>query len=242
MTISYSLTAFLGSIIIVILLIINFLIKQPGKSVQKSIFFILLIVVSLALMIDFGFSLFNPPNIRNTFWPFVTALLLFVYLFVIKNENQIDDLTGLNNRHSFFEFTGKLSHNKESRIIALIDVNNFKMINKVYGNREGDNALYTLSKIIKKYIRKTDFAARYGGDEFVVAARVENGIEKLIEGIKTELNTHNEKTEKPYNIHINYVHDIFDADGSRSVDDLLLFFEQQIKNQLDENRRAGDVA
>jgi len=240
MNLPYALTVYSGSILVVILVIENLKKKFPGNSLQKKIFNVFLILIFIAMFVDFIYSVVVSHGVRNSIWPFISAMLLFVSLFIIQNENYIDNLTGLNNRYSFFEFTGKLSHSKDTWTIVMIDVNNFKLLNKIYGNREGDNTLFTLSRIIKNHIGRNDFAARYGGDEFVVATKVENGIEILLEKIKIDLDTFNESSGKPYDIHIDYVFDILNTSETRSIDNFLLFMEQQIKNQLDENRRAGD--
>lgn len=50
----------------------------------------------------------------------------------------------------------------------MVDVDNLKTINDIYGHRAGDKALREIGKRIKECIRQIDTAARYGGDEFAV--------------------------------------------------------------------------
>ena len=50
----------------------------------------------------------------------------------------------------------------------MVDVDNLKKINDVYGHRAGDKAIREISRRIKECIRQIDTAARYGGDEFAV--------------------------------------------------------------------------
>ena len=52
--------------------------------------------------------------------------------------------------------------------MLIIDIDNFKKINDTYGHKQGDEVLQKLGEIIKKTIRKTDLAFRYGGEEFIV--------------------------------------------------------------------------
>jgi len=180
---------------------------------------------------------------NDLLWTVIAAMLLFAYLFIIINDSKIDSLTGLNNRFSFFEFTDRISRNKtgESWLIVMLDVNNFKTINNIYGHQEGDYVLRNLSQIIMKHVRKSDFAARYGGDEFVIATRAENGIHEIISGILDELDNFNEKSGKPYNIEIRYGADTYTSDGSKLFDDFLNNIDQLMKRQLDEARRVGDL-
>ena len=82
-----------------------------------------------------------------------------------------DDLTGAFNRRHFFE----LANNEIMRVqrhggtcaIAIMDFDNFKMVNDTYGHLAGDEALRRVSRICRENIRENDVFARYGGDEFV---------------------------------------------------------------------------
>jgi len=176
-------------------------------------------------------------------WPLMAALLLYTYLFIIIKENRIDNLTGLGNRYSFFEYFNRISRNKagETWAIAMLDISNFKSINDIYGHLEGDNALLIVSNIIRMCTRKTDFTARYGGDEFILVTREENNINSLIENIKNELSKFNENSGKLYNLEISSEFDTFTADGSRAIDDFFNHTDMLMHKNTIENRRAGDT-
>jgi diguanylate cyclase (GGDEF)-like protein len=90
----------------------------------------------------------------------------------IKQQANTDSLTGLFNRRSFEnvldrEFHRADRHGREFSL-ALVDVNDFKKFNDTYGHQAGDHALTALGEAIRKAVRSTDFAARYGGDEIVI--------------------------------------------------------------------------
>src|SRR3546814_14688117 len=55
-----------------------------------------------------------------------------------------------------------------SELPLFIDAGNFKAVNEKFGQVAGDAVLVALSACIKETLRKDDFAARIGGDEFVV--------------------------------------------------------------------------
>lgn len=85
-----------------------------------------------------------------------------------------DALTGLPNRLYFLRQGKKILQQAEDReeVVALIylDLDDFKLINDVYGHQAGDFVLENLAKRLKKTLRRGDLVARLGGDEFVLMA------------------------------------------------------------------------
>ncbi len=51
---------------------------------------------------------------------------------------------------------------------AMLDIDNFKLVNDQYGHPVGDRVIKGLARLLKKRLRKTDVAARYGGEEFAI--------------------------------------------------------------------------
>lgn len=82
-----------------------------------------------------------------------------------------DPLTGLPNRRAMEqELNRTLANASRTRLqahLAFIDMDDFKIINDVYGHDFGDRFLLQISANLRKGLRKGDFVARYGGDEFV---------------------------------------------------------------------------
>jgi diguanylate cyclase (GGDEF)-like protein len=83
-----------------------------------------------------------------------------------------DEKTGLYN-NKFFETIldmeiEKASRGKQKLSLFIIDIDFFKKINDKYGHLKADELLARLAKIVQKQIRKSDIAARFGGEEFFV--------------------------------------------------------------------------
>ncbi len=91
---------------------------------------------------------------------------------LISIQAYTDSLTGLPNRRSF-EWEAEKIIDRAHRYnrtftVAMLDLNGFKRINDSYGHAKGDDALRIITHCMKNSIRKTDFLARYGGDEFII--------------------------------------------------------------------------
>jgi diguanylate cyclase (GGDEF)-like protein len=248
MNLSYALNIFTGPALIIIIIFAECSVKFSSNYKLRKLFCIILTFVFLLLVADFEYLFFSFNKSAGNFtgyriiWPVIAALLLFIYLFVILKENKTDYLTGLDNRYSFFEFVHKFSRNKKNKslIIAMIDILNFKSINETYGNLEGDNALRNMSQILKFCCKKTDFAARYGGDEFVLAVKTETDINELLDKINESLNLYNKNNRKPYDIKIIYGFDEYFSDDTRRIDDFLNHINSLMRMNTEEKRRAGD--
>jgi two-component system cell cycle response regulator len=108
-----------------------------------------------------------------------------------------DSLTSLYNRRHFHD----LLHCEMERArrythplsLLMLDVDNFKMFNDTYGHQEGDEVLSRLARVIKKNIRASDAACRFGGEAFVVILPETDGMggasiaERIRERFKREV-------------------------------------------------------
>lgn len=83
-----------------------------------------------------------------------------------------DGLTGLGNHRAFQERLAEASSAGSDGCpvfsLALLDVDGFKELNDRLGHPTGDSVLARIAEIVRANVRRTDFAARYGGDEFCV--------------------------------------------------------------------------
>ncbi|MCL2244605.1 MAG: GGDEF domain-containing protein [Treponema sp.] len=175
-------------------------------------------------------------------WPFLAAFLLYTYFIIVQKETRIDNLTGFENRYSFNEFVNGLSRRKasESWLILIIDMDRTRDINNNYGHLEGDNAIRSLAAVIKNCVRKTDFVARYGGDEFALVTKSETSADVIIKDIKEELSRYNEKSRKPYKIGIICGSDIYKTGTNRQVEEFINHIDSMMHDQKQEHRRTSD--
>jgi diguanylate cyclase (GGDEF)-like protein len=90
----------------------------------------------------------------------------------IKRLSEEDYLTKLHNRRKIHEILeSEISRSKRYNstfAIVLLDIDNFKNTNDKFGHNAGDQVLVQISSIIRKTIRESDIASRWGGEEFLV--------------------------------------------------------------------------
>ena len=93
-----------------------------------------------------------------------------------------DILTGLYNRTFFQEELRRLDTQRSLPLgILMGDVNGLKLVNDVFGHKEGDRLLMEAGRLLKISCRKEDIIARWGGDEFVIL--FPNVTEEIIKSI-----------------------------------------------------------
>jgi len=144
-----------------------------------------------------------------------TCLSVLIFYFSLQNkEVNTDYLTGVHNRRYLDYFIGqKLINCKNKRYaVILIDINNFKIINDLYGHDIGDDALKAASSILRKSTKGSDFIARYGGDEFYVVMEINNpnDLQRTVEKIRKNLADFNSSGRKKYKLGFSMGYDIFD--------------------------------
>jgi len=85
-------------------------------------------------------------------------------------EARTDELTGLLNRKYFYEILQQEYEKNAAGSLALIilNIDDFKLYNQLYGNNEGDIALQNIAQIINASVGDNGYVARYSGKEFAI--------------------------------------------------------------------------
>jgi len=108
-----------------------------------------------------------------------------------------DPLTGVNNRRGFVEAINlqvqSASVTKKCYSILMIDIDQFKLVNDIYGHLVGDHVIRSVARECIRLVRASDVIGRYGGEEFVIflpetmvdeaykiAERIRQNIENLV--------------------------------------------------------------
>ncbi len=162
------------------------IISALGNGMQHGMrIFLEQFVTILVLMVPFFFVrqyvlLGEMPYNLVFVWVFIAICIYYSYLLLqrielLKKDAETmarqDPLTRLYNRNAFARVAGHLlslrERNRLSMVLMFADLDNFKEVNDNLGHAFGDEVLLFFARLLTRLLRKSDVAARYGGDEFV---------------------------------------------------------------------------
>lgn len=139
----------------------------------------------------------------STIWLCVAIAFIIVYIEIQISISFIDDLSGLYNRKYMNHYLNKLQNNKAKHVYGfLMDINDFKTINDIYGHLKGDQAIIQFGKILQHSIDKDSVAIRMGGDEFVIFAILKSNEEALAlkKHIEQNVRQFNTNSTEPFHL------------------------------------------
>ena len=96
----------------------------------------------------------------------IAISIVFYYLFLLKEENRRDALTGLFDRKSFYADVERFARN--IRGLIALDMNGLKLLNDEQGHASGDVALKNIAGTLEGLCDSKMYAYRMGGDEFMI--------------------------------------------------------------------------
>lgn len=117
------------------------------------------------------------------------------HLFV---ESVTDPLTGLYNRRGGEVMVTQKLVSRRPYIFLMMDIDNFKAVNDMYGHHEGDNVLKYIADQLKHFFRSDDMIIRLGGDEFVIFVHPCSNISAIENKLLEISRIYREKMEQEY--------------------------------------------
>ncbi len=194
-----------------------------GKLIKRTHFYSMLLFVWLPMVgaaiqaLYYGYSLA---------WIGMMLSLLIIYWNIQLHGMNTDYLTGIFNRRQLDNYIkDKIRNSTEAKSFSaiLIDVNEFKHINDKFGHDVGDDALKISADIVRKSVRRDDFVARYGGDEFFVILDINNRelLERAVARIRSNVEKFNLEGQKPYKLSFSIGYDLYDWKSSMKSSDFM---------------------
>ncbi len=207
-----------------VLLLMIFIALKQRKQLEKRVFHVLVmfgilpIIGGIAQMFVYGASVL---------WNAVALAVISVYIFLETQKELRDYLTGLLNRQQIDDliFSRIIDYEKQGGFaVIMLDMDDFKYINDLFGHKEGDRALIRLSEILYHSVKSIDRVARFGGDEFLILLE-ENRTEKIIEvieRIQELLETENRSNNRPYSLSVSTGYSIYSPERHEDAHELLV--------------------
>ena len=222
---------------IIVLILINTLLNH--NQITRSQFVLVLVAVFPAVLGSVFDLLFSEMWLV---WPCFFISLLFLYLFVVRVNALIDSLTGVHNRRSCDEYLVEITRlsQRKTYVFIMIDIDKFKEINDTLGHAQGDVALRDMSEILCAAVRRTDFVARYGGDEFVVIAATDE-LDKIVEGILNRITDFNTRKARPYKLEISYGSGLYTPDTAVTPQEFLANVDGLMYAKKNERRKQAQI-
>lgn len=172
-------------------------------------------------------------------WPFMAISVLAVYISVQSKITSMDALTGVSNRREYEYLVENRSRYQNKQVAGImIDVNNLKMINDKYMHHAGDMALIKLAEILKKSIRKDDFVARIGGDEFIIIFDINDNqtIAQIVKRIRDLIDEFNEERTYPFQLSISLGYGVYQPKKYHEFKDFIKELDQKMYEEKFNNR------
>ena len=110
----------------------------------------------------------------------------------LEAEVEYDTLTGLMRKKFFDQRLQRLLKQQSSFALSVIDIDDFKAVNDTYGHPVGDKVLKEFATLLKESIRDDDLVARWGGEEFLLAIKIDDHEKALsrVESIRQRIDEH----------------------------------------------------
>ena len=141
---------------------------------------------------------------------------------------ELDGVTNLLNHRSIQEKIGvevmRARNENRELTIVMMDLNNFKFFNDMYGHPVGDTVLRTVAHCLRETCRPTDIVGRYGGDEFIAllpSTGAQDALElcrKISERIERESFDSDDQDGRRIPISLSFGAAIYPHDGATTLD------------------------
>lgn len=156
---------------------------------------------------------------------------------LIYKQSITDSLTNIYNRRFFMQMLEKeierTKRNGKSFSLIMFDLDHFKKINDNFGHAMGDVVLKRVAETVKRRIRKTDYFARWGGEEFIILLP-ETSVNNAVK-VAEELREHISSMKLPVVGHVTASFGVAGFKEQDTIDSILV----RVDDLLYEAKKAG---
>lgn len=173
--------------------------RLPYAKLVTSVVLIYTLVGSVDILLDYTQTEILDDLLPYGPWALLILTVVLTGILAHKNLGYYQDATfdRLTETLRFKEFLSRLElelfrsdREKHPLVLLMLDLDDFKTINDNFGHIQGDKVLAMVSESLKAQLRHFDLVGRYGGDEFCVAAILENDgeIRNFVKRLHTAIN------------------------------------------------------
>lgn len=134
--------------------------KEKAQTLKGIMLFMIIPAVGALIQLMY-------PNLLST-WPFFALSVVVMYVFLETIPGDLDYLTKLYSRRVLEAYLGDMIDKGSQFEVIMIDLDNFKSVNDIYGHKKGDEVLIEFAQLLKHESGAGMLISRLGGDEFLV--------------------------------------------------------------------------
>lgn len=210
--------------------------ESRSVNLHLILFNVCILTATIVQTLFFGISII---------WVCAMLSCVSIYINVQNHEISIDHLTGLYNRRRLDQhLQRRIKSKREDNILfaIMLDMDEFKAINDVFGHSVGDIALTQFAGVLQDSCKGIeDFIARIGGDEFVIIGerKEDKQIKELIDRINDTVLKFNQSHSLNYTLKVSMGYSIIGKKDS--LDSLLIGADKEMyKNKQERKSRKYD--
>ncbi|MBT3318503.1 MAG: diguanylate cyclase [Clostridia bacterium] len=193
------------------------------------------------MMLPFIASILQVPFPDLIFlWPAFAFATFMAFLLLEKDAMLKDSLTKLNTRVALEARVKSKLRRHEPFSLIMIDLDEFKQVNDMFGHKVGDDALMVVASILEDSVKRTDMVCRYGGDEFLILVESPrpHAARYIKDRVKARISAFNKKGVKPYKIAMSFGLKFYDH-SNVNLKHLLSEVDQLMYAEKEKNKRAA---
>lgn len=152
----------------------------------------------------------------------------------LLGQTLADELTGVNNRRGFCMLAEHqlvlIRRQGIDAVLAFIDLDGLKSINRIYGYRAGSRAIAEVAAVLHANFRESDVIGRIGGDDFAVFLTNPQGCElQILRRVEADLVAKNNGSDREFEVAISY--GLVDSWAADDLDGLLEAAEEKMRRE-----------
>ena len=158
--------------------------------------------------------------------------MLVLYINIQNRDSNHDYLTGVGNRRILDavlqEKIKRAQLGKASFSMVMIDMDHFKEINDSHGHKKGDEALEAVANLLLSSFREDDCICRFGGDEFLVVADIDNekDLDNVVDRFRNRIKEFNKEGHFHFDIELSIGYAVYIPDKNLSADEFVSFVDR----------------